>query len=924
MTVPNTAPGDDNAYVGPRTFTARDRAKFYGRDREAQELTAFIISNRLVLFYAPSGAGKSSLLNTMVRPALEAEGCELLPAGRVSGYSGDEVEADNIYVYNLLLSLHQRQSLPAACKSLALAPFLDNLVRGSGDRYRYDPDYVYPADALFKPRVLIIDQFEELLTTNAARWQERAGFFQQLADALAYDDYLWVVLAMREDFVARLDPYLHLLPDRLRYRYHMERLTRNAALEAIRRPAAAAGRPFVDQAADLLVDNLRRIRAVHGGETERLDQFVEPVQLQAVCYQMWDKLRGRPGETITVEDVRRFADVDAALTNFYEETVASAVAETGVSETDLRAWFERELITEAGTRNMIFRGEEMTGGLPTSVADHVRGQFILGEVVRPGGAWYELVHDRLVEPIVAANRAWRKDHPLLQLAQAWADDGRRAEQLLSPGQLEQLDDAEWRALGPLVTDFVTASRADADAEQKRAVRFQRRVALALSALSIVAIIVGALALRAGAEARRSAERAEDARREAEVAELEAIESAQNAQASLAQSQTAEAASLAAANANATEVARWQTIAEEALQSQLAYLESQLAATTPTPTPAQSPTPTAAAETPVSASTSALPTPSPSAEEEPTEMTVEAQEEEVEPIPTPTPAWTPTPTPDLRALEEQLQAVQAQQTAVARPGGYVVYDHAEGGSFNIFRLEHDTGDTQQLTEGPNYKAEADVSLDGRRIAYEELAGNRYVIVLINSDGSGRTELVEGRHPDWSPDGRFIAYETAASPSQLAMIEVATGEVTRLTAGVIPSRAPSWSPDGRRLAYMTQLDGVWRLAILDVAAGQVTVITGGDVDRRFPAWSPDGALIAYNTLTAEGDVDQIWVITPSGEGAQQLTEVGRNGQPAWSPDGRFIVFNGNRDGRWLIFRMNRDGSNQFALTDGGGDARPDWGP
>ena len=129
----------------------------------------------------------------------------------------------------------------------------------------------------------------------------------------------------------------------------------------------------------------------------------QPVQLQAVCYQMWQKLRDRPGATITVDDVEQYADVDTALINFYEDTIAKTVRERGVSEIDLRGWFERELITEARTRNMVFRGEEWAGELPTAVADHVREQFILREVVRPGGTWYELVHDRFVPPILAAN-----------------------------------------------------------------------------------------------------------------------------------------------------------------------------------------------------------------------------------------------------------------------------------------------------------------------------------------------------------------------------------------------------------------------------------------------------------------------------------------------------------------------------------------
>jgi hypothetical protein len=113
----------DNPYVGPRTFLPEERAKFFGRSREARELTSLIIANRLVLFYSPSGAGKSSLLNTMVGPMLTEAGFEVLPTGRVSGYSGKEATADNIYIYNLLLSIQDSEEIPAGFATLTLANF---------------------------------------------------------------------------------------------------------------------------------------------------------------------------------------------------------------------------------------------------------------------------------------------------------------------------------------------------------------------------------------------------------------------------------------------------------------------------------------------------------------------------------------------------------------------------------------------------------------------------------------------------------------------------------------------------------------------------------------------------------------------------------------------------------------------------------
>ena len=45
-----------NPYVGPRTFSEEDRRFFFGREREARDLTARILSERLLLFYAQSAS----------------------------------------------------------------------------------------------------------------------------------------------------------------------------------------------------------------------------------------------------------------------------------------------------------------------------------------------------------------------------------------------------------------------------------------------------------------------------------------------------------------------------------------------------------------------------------------------------------------------------------------------------------------------------------------------------------------------------------------------------------------------------------------------------------------------------------------------------------------------------------------------------
>ena len=509
-----------NPYVGPRTYLPDEADKFFGRRREQRELEALIVSRRSVLFYAASGAGKSSLLFTKVLPDLAKDGFEVLPVGSVSGHDGRETEVDNIYVYNLLSSLQQAGEEPPEMATLTLAEFLDRLVYKDG-LFVYDEAYVFDSDEELKPRVLVIDQFEEILTTNSAFWQQREGFFRQLGEALAADEQLWLVLTIREDFVAGLDPYLDYLPERLRYRYYMQQLNRRAALQAITRPVETI-RPFDEEAAGLLVDNLLAIREDGDGEKAHASQFVEPVQLQAVCYQMWQKLRERPGDEITVQDVTDFADVDKALIAFYEDTIAGTVADTDVAEIDLRSWFESELITEAGTRNMVYRGDEWTGSLPTAIVEEVLKRFILREVVRPGGVWYELVHDRFVPPILESNKEWRLDQPLLRLAQQWDDGGRRLEDLLDGRQLERFLDTNWGALGPLVNEFVETSQR-VRATEAEAARRRRQIVVAI--VAGLGVALGLFGLWSAAAASRNAARAETNLATAEAAQAVALREA---------------------------------------------------------------------------------------------------------------------------------------------------------------------------------------------------------------------------------------------------------------------------------------------------------------------------------------------------------------------------------------------------------------
>jgi hypothetical protein len=177
-------------------------------------------------------------------------------------------------------------------------------------------------------------------------------------------------------------------------------------LEAITRPAALDGRPYAPGVAETLVDNLCRIRVL-GRDEWQPGQFIEPVQLQVVCYQLWENVKGRPINQISQADLP-LNYVSQALRQFYETVIERVAQESGVAELTLRQWLETKLITEANSRGTVYRGEKRTGGLVNEAADLLVQHYLLRTDMRAGGTWYELTHDRFIEPIRLSNASWER------------------------------------------------------------------------------------------------------------------------------------------------------------------------------------------------------------------------------------------------------------------------------------------------------------------------------------------------------------------------------------------------------------------------------------------------------------------------------------------------------------------------------------
>jgi hypothetical protein len=415
-----TEPPPRNPFVGPLPFERKDADLFFGRVGEVQELVSRIVANRVVVLYAASGAGKTSLLNAGVLPLLEREErFEVLPSARfsrvaVADDAGRSVE--NVYVYTTLLNWSERavtlsepsELTPEPSEAPASAATSAVTAETTLGDFLTTRGHLRDARGRPLPRVVVFDQFEEIFTVNPEYWEHREEFFRELADALDADRYLRVVLALREDYVAQLEQLLPLLPSYVRFR--LEQLSRDGAIEAVTGPVAKAGRSFGTGVAEALVQDLQTLRVDVGGEkpTEMPGEFVEPVQLQVVCQSLWSELPPDVKE-ITEQHTHTFGDVDEVLERFYDDAVRAAAKAAHVRGKRLRQWVEDAFITSVGTRSTIYRTAESTADIPNAAIEELEDRHLIRGDWRAGARWYELTHDRFIGPIQSSNARFRAE-----------------------------------------------------------------------------------------------------------------------------------------------------------------------------------------------------------------------------------------------------------------------------------------------------------------------------------------------------------------------------------------------------------------------------------------------------------------------------------------------------------------------------------
>jgi TolB protein len=175
---------------------------------------------------------------------------------------------------------------------------------------------------------------------------------------------------------------------------------------------------------------------------------------------------------------------------------------------------------------------------------------------------------------------------------------------------------------------------------------------------------------------------------------------------------------------------------------------------------------------------------------------------------------------------------------------VLYSSRRSGGENIFVLELSSQQERQLTDSFWRSILPAVSPDGSIIAFAR-SKLGWDVYRMNSDGSGVTALTAkggNCRPDWSPDGKRIAYvsDVGDGKGDVWTMDADGGNKVRVTPGDDSyDYNPDWSSDGRWIVYETTKSskrGPWSLAVIPAGGGTPVLLTPSGADDRYPDWAP----------------------------------------------------------------------------------------
>lgn len=465
-----SSPASFCPFVGLQPYTEDDRDYFFGRQREQRVTSSNLYAARLTILYGASGVGKSSILRAGVVPFLQS-------ASRTAVVYFNQWQ-DPSFLARLKLeclkAVEEKHGKPLQVDTAK--PF---------------HEFLLAIGRQFRGAVLILlDQFEEYFLYHPES-QTEAAFDAEFASAVnSLDADVGFVIALRDDWLSRLDRFQARIPNLLGNTLRLEHLDAAAAEEAIRKPLEVYNRNFSNGAPALTIEDelvravLSQVRAgqltlsesVGTGQAKAHEEGdrIETAFLQLVMTRLWDEEVKARSYVLRLSTFERLEGAKKIVQGYLD----NVMSELSDAEREICARMFRYLVTPKGakiaheTPDLVAFGEQPAEKV-TPLLDKLNVRRVLRRISPPER--YEIFHDVLSPAILDWRARYVKDQEVAEAGKKAAIEA--AEREREATRQRELDRAQ---------SLAREQQRRAEQEARAARRF-RLLALALGLVCFVAV-----------------------------------------------------------------------------------------------------------------------------------------------------------------------------------------------------------------------------------------------------------------------------------------------------------------------------------------------------------------------------------------------------------------------------------------------------
>lgn len=271
----------------------------------------------------------------------------------------------------------------------------------------------------------------------------------------------------------------------------------------------------------------------------------------------------------------------------------------------------------------------------------------------------------------------------------------------------------------------------------------------------------------------------------------------------------------------------------------------------------------------------------------------------------------------RVLVERGRIASPPQWSI--DGRSVIFSSNRTGHPALWRASLDAPDAAiQISEAGSPAWDPAISRRGYRLAYERITRSLSIWQMDLADPRGKrpyvlvsstTDTDQGPGPQFSPDGKKLAYMSDRTGTMEIWISNRDGSNAFQLSAVGGAGTPRWSPDSQSVVFDSDTQTGSKIVAMNVNGGAPQNLTPDSFHSVCPSWSRDGKWVYFASVRS-GDW-QVWKVPSVGGAPVQVTQHGGHA-PLESLDGKFIYYAKSPNPEPEIWRIPVAGGDEVPLS------------